>query len=93
MSKLTSWFKKTKERLKTWVQKKLVSDWKDCLKWSSMHAFAVIGFINLAWLEVPAQWRESVPPEWLAKGAIVLTVVGVVARLSNQGDDGGGDAE
>ena len=68
---------------------KLVSNWRQSWRWLSMQAFALQGAVAGAWLAVPDDMRASVPSEWLAACALVLTVLGAIGRLVPQG---GGDA-
>jgi hypothetical protein len=69
---------------------KLVPDWRKAWRWFSVQAFALQGIVAASWLAVPDDMRAAVASEWLAAAAIVLTVMGIVGRLVDQG---GADAE
>lgn len=58
-------------------------------RWFSVQALALRGAGAAAWLAVPDDLRAAVPSRWLAAAAIVLTVLGILGRLIDQG---GGDA-
>jgi hypothetical protein len=59
-------------------------------RWWSVQAMTLQGAAAGAWLAVPDDMRASVPSEWLAACAVVLTAVGIVGRLVDQG---GGDGD
>ena len=63
---------------------KLVPDAKDAWRWFSIRAMALQGAVAASWLMVPDDMRASVPPEWLAGAALVLTALGVLGRLVDQ---------
>lgn len=67
----------------------LVKDAGQAWRWFSVQAMALQGAAAGAWLAVPDDLRASVPSEWLAVCAVVLTLLGVAGRLIDQG---GGDA-
>lgn len=64
---------------------KLVDGWRRAWRWFSVQALAVSGAGAAAWLMVPDDMRAAVPREWLATGAIVLAVLGIIGRLVDQG--------
>jgi hypothetical protein len=64
---------------------KLVPNAKQAWRWLSVQAMALQGAVAGAWLAVPDDLRASVPSEWLAACAVVLTVLGVAGRLIDQG--------
>lgn len=64
---------------------KLVPNAKQAWRWLSVQAMALQGAVAGAWLVVPDDMRASVPSEWLAACAVVLTVLGVAGRLIDQG--------
>lgn len=64
---------------------KLVKDAKQAWRWWSVRAMALQGAAAGSWLAVPVDMRSSVPPEWLAAGAVVLTALGIAGRLLDQG--------
>jgi hypothetical protein len=63
---------------------RLVKDARSAWRWFSVQAFALQGIAASAWLGVPDDLRSAVPAEWLAAGAIALTVFGIVGRLVDQ---------
>ena len=68
---------------------KMVHNARHAWRWFSVQALAVQGAAAGAWLAVPDDLRAAVPSEWLAVGAVALTVAGIIGRLVDQG---GGDA-
>jgi hypothetical protein len=69
---------------------RLISDWRGAWRWFSVQALALQGVIGASWLVVPDDMRAAVPAEWLAVAAVVLTIIGIVGRLVDQG---GGNAD
>jgi hypothetical protein len=67
------------------AQMKPVKNWRQSWRWLSMQAMALQGAVAGAWLAVPDDMRQSVPSEWLAACAVVLTLLGVAGRLIDQG--------
>jgi hypothetical protein len=65
----------------------LVKDAGKAWRWFSVQAMALQGAAAGAWLAVPDDMRASVPSEWLAAGAIALTVLGIAGRLIDQNGD------
>lgn len=65
---------------------RLIPQWQRAWRWFSVQAFALQGALAAAWLAVPDTLRASVPSEWLAAAAIVLTVLGTAGRLVDQND-------
>lgn len=63
---------------------KLVNDAGRAWRWFSMWALAAQGAAGAAWLSVPDDLRQTIPSEWLAAAAIVLTALGVVGRMVKQ---------
>lgn len=63
---------------------KLVDDWKKAYKWFSVQAMSLTGIAATAWLSVPEDLRNAVNPDWLAAGAIILTVLGILGRMVKQ---------
>ena len=66
---------------------RLVKDARKAWRWFSVQAMALQGAAAGAWLMVPDDMRASVPSEWLAACAIVLTVLGIAGRLVAQDED------
>ena len=69
---------------------RLVKDARKAWRFFSVQAMALQGAAAGAWLVVPDDMRASVPSEWLAACAVVLTVLGVAGRLIDQGGDDAG---
>ena len=66
---------------------RLVKDARKAWRWFSVQAMALQGAAAGAWLMVPDDMRASVPSEWLAACAVVLTVLGIAGRLVAQDED------
>lgn len=69
---------------------KLVKNAGQAWRWFSVQADAVAIAGAGAWLAIPDDMRAAVPADWLAVGAIVLAVLGIVGRLVKQGGDDAG---
>lgn len=63
---------------------RLVKDARKAWRWFSVQAMALQGAAAGAWLVVPDDMRASVPSEWLAACAVILTVLGIAGRLVAQ---------
>ena len=66
---------------------RLIKDVKSSWRFFSVQAFALQGIAAASWLAVPGDMRAAVPSEWLAGAALLLTVLGIIGRLVDQGDD------
>jgi len=64
---------------------KMVPDAKRAWRFFSVQAMTLQGAAAAAWLAVPDDMRAAVPSEWLAIGALVLTGLGIIGRLVDQG--------
>lgn len=64
---------------------KLVSNWRSALRWHSTHALTLIAVLPIVWLELPADLKAYVPPEWRPFVLASIAVAGIVARLRDQG--------
>lgn len=64
---------------------RLVSNWRAAWRFFSVQALALQGAAAGAWLTVPEDMRAAVPPDWLAAAAVMLSVLGVIGRLVDQG--------
>jgi len=64
---------------------KTVKNARQSWRWWSVRAMALQGAVAGSWLAVPDDMRMAVPSEWLAAGAILLTVLGIAGRLIDQG--------
>jgi len=63
---------------------KLIPDWKDSWRWFSVWCMTISGAIPAAWLAVPDDMRSAVPSEWMAVGAVIIAVLGIIGRLVDQ---------
>ena len=66
---------------------RLVKDARRAWRWFSMQAMALQVAAIGSWLSVPDDLRAAVPPDWLAVGALVLTGMGMIGRVIDQGGD------
>jgi hypothetical protein len=64
---------------------KLIDNWKDGWRWLSVHALVILAVIPALWLDVPASWKEALPPNALSYIAVAVAVCGIVARLFKEG--------
>ena len=62
----------------------LVSDWKECWKWLSVHAGALIAILGAAQASLP-YLQASIPPNVFAGITSGLGILVIVARVIHQG--------
>jgi len=62
-----------------------VKNWRKSWRWISVWVMGLQGAAATSWLMVPDDVRSSVPAEWLAVAAVVLTMIGIPGRLIDQG--------
>jgi hypothetical protein len=65
----------------------LVEDWKDAWKWISVNCMVLAGAIQGAWLYIPEDMKQSLPPHLVTGVTIALLFIGVGGRLTKQGVD------
>lgn len=65
---------------------KLIDEKRHWWKWLSVHALALTGILPAVWVSLPADWRASIPGDWLAVVTVVTAVMGVFGRIVQQGD-------
>jgi hypothetical protein len=65
---------------------KLVSNWRDALKWYSVQAQAVNATFLLVWAGLPQKFQDALPLPWVIGIAVGLLVLGMTGRLVKQGD-------
>lgn len=63
---------------------KLVDDWRSCLKWFSVQAMVVAGAVQAVWFNLPEDFKQSVPDQWITATTVGLMLAGVVGRLVDQ---------
>jgi hypothetical protein len=63
----------------------LVANANRAWRWFSVQAFAVQGAAGATWLALPPDIRSAVPETWLAGAAVVLSVLGIIGRVVDQG--------
>lgn len=61
----------------------MVSDWKDCWKWFSIHAALLITLVNAAQSMLP-QFQALMSPSAFGYANAVLGVLVIVGRLAAQ---------
>lgn len=63
---------------------KLVDKWSDCWKWFSVHAFALIAALPVAWMSLPDEVKGYIPEQWLPYITAAIAVCGIILRLVKQ---------
>lgn len=63
---------------------KLVSDWKQAWRWSSVHAMTAAAAVQGAWLALPDDIKQHVPAIVATGVTIGLLLLGVIGRLRDQ---------
>lgn len=63
---------------------KLVSDWKQAWKWSSMHAMGAAVAVQGGWAMLSDDLKAHVPAALASGITIALLALGVIGRLRDQ---------
>lgn len=63
---------------------KLVADSKSVWKFHSTKVIIALGALPGVWFQLPPEWKAAIPSTWMQTMAIVVAVVGVVARAKLQ---------
>lgn len=63
---------------------KLVPDWKEAWKWSSMHAMGTVTALLAAWSRLPQKMQDALPVSWVIGLAVVILLLGMIGRLRDQ---------
>lgn len=63
---------------------KLVSDWRDAWRWTSMHCMTLALAVQGTWGMLEPDLRATVPYWLVATITGVILVAGIVGRLRNQ---------
>lgn len=68
----------------------LIPNWRRAWRYYSQQAMAAAVAIQATWAALPADLRDTIPA-WLVTGlTIAILVLGIIGRLVDQGDSGGG---
>jgi hypothetical protein len=62
----------------------LVDNARKAWRWFSVQAMALAAAGQIAWMNIPADLKASVPPNLVTYGTVVLLVLGIVGRLVAQ---------
>lgn len=63
---------------------RLVDNWRQAWKWYSVHIMIAIVALPEIWGYFPPEWKESLPPNFLAIAMSVLGGSAIVARVFSQ---------
>lgn len=63
---------------------KLVQDWKQAWRWSSVHAMSAAAAVQGGWVALPDDMRRHIPLAVASAVTIGLLILGVVGRLRDQ---------
>jgi hypothetical protein len=63
---------------------RLVDDWRECWRWISFNCMTVAAALQGAWVYVPEDMRQSIPPELVSIITVLLLTLGIVGRLLKQ---------
>jgi Na+-transporting NADH:ubiquinone oxidoreductase subunit NqrB len=63
---------------------KLVTDWRQCWRWLSVHAMAGAIAVQAAWQVLDADLRASLPADWVRALTVALLVLGILGRVIDQ---------
>lgn len=66
---------------------KLVENARQAWKWFSMQAMALATALQIAWLNMPPDLKDSLPAKALPILTIVLLIAGGIGRMVKQGGD------
>lgn len=62
----------------------LVDDWKNAWKWISMNCMVIAAALQGAWIYIPEDLRDNVPPDVINLLTVSLLAMGVLGRLVKQ---------
>ena len=62
----------------------LIPDWRQCWRWTSMHAMAGAIVVQGAWQVLDSDMRASIPAALVRGLTVGLLVLGIVGRLVDQ---------
>ena len=63
---------------------KLVADWKQAWRWSSMHAMGAALVIQGAWVSIPVDMQQFIHPIVAHAMTGLLLLLGIVGRIRAQ---------
>lgn len=63
---------------------KLVTNWKSAWRWFSVHLILFLAVVPEVWLYLPAEWKQSLPSDFLSKLTMVVGGLAVFARMVSQ---------
>lgn len=64
---------------------KIVPHAKLAWRWFSMQSFAAATAIQVTWINLPVDMKESIPATWVSALTIAVCVAGALGRLVDQG--------
>ena len=63
---------------------RLVSDWRESIRWNSMRVLAAIAALPLLWEQLPPETMALIPADWRPYIITVMAVCGMLARVIKQ---------
>jgi hypothetical protein len=63
---------------------KIVSNWRECHRWVSMHCMMISASIQGAWLALPDDLKATIPPMMASGAALGILILGMLGRLVDQ---------
>ena len=63
---------------------KLVSDWRDAWRWTSVHILSALTVAPLVWVELPADLKSQIPEAWYPWIICGVAFFGLIGRVRDQ---------
>lgn len=60
---------------------RLVDNWKEAWRWMSVNCMVIAASIQGAWVYIPEDMRDSIPPWIVSAITIGLLILGIIGRL------------
>lgn len=63
---------------------RLVKDWPNWWRWHSTKALVALGLLPTIWLEMPPDWKATIPSHWLQITSFIVMLLGMLSRITRQ---------
>ncbi len=65
---------------------RIVPNWRDCWRWTSVRCMVAAAAVQGSWLEIPADMKSSIPPAVVSFITLGLLALGTAGRFVDQGE-------
>lgn len=66
------------------MKPRVVDDWRQAIRWTSVHCMAAAAAVQGTWVSLPDDIRQRVPYYAASAVTIVLVIGGIIGRLHKQ---------